>query len=176
MKPPASVIGIVLAGCICLNCGESGKEGFAIYLPAGDVSAWDVQKADLRELLLNPLPFLSEKDIVSYDPEDHAMELTEEAYQRFKELRPPVSGMPFVVCVDREPVYPGAFWTTISSNEYSGIVIWDNPVFRENRKTNAIYFEKGYPAPRFFSGKDLRNDERIIKSLRDSGRLKLKSE
>jgi hypothetical protein len=176
MKPFVAVIGIVLAGCFCLSCDESGHEGFAIYFPAGDVSASDLQKADLRKLSLNPSPFLSEKDIVSYDPEEYAMELTEEAFHRFKELRPPVSGMPFVVCVDGQPIYPGAFWTSLSSNEYSGIVIWTNPIFRENRKINTIYFETGYPAPQFFSGKDLRNDERIINSLKKSGKLKSKSE
>ncbi|HQQ00862.1 MAG TPA: hypothetical protein PLY86_20610, partial [bacterium] len=133
-------------------------------------------KADLRELPLDPSPFLSEKDIISYDPEDYAMELTEEAYQRFKELRPPVSGMPFVVCVDGQPIYPGAFWTTLSSNSYSGVVIMDMQLFRDDKKINTIYFDAAYPSDEFSSGNDLRNDERIIKSLKNSGKLKSESE
>jgi len=77
--------------------------------------------------------------------------------------------MPFVVCVNRQPIYGGAFWVSYSSESFHGIVI-DTLYAQQNQP---IRIQLGYPeSPELFAGEDRRSDPRILQSLEQAGKLK----
>jgi hypothetical protein len=154
--------------------GQSNKaEGFAIYLLAKDVSAFDLPKADLKRLVLQDRPVLAEADIIAYGKATHQLQISEAAFTRIKQLfSPPIKtqGIPFVVCVGKEPIYAGAFWTHFSSRSYEWVVIIDPFVQRGQEKI--IRIGMGYPGPDFVTRADPRADKRIMDSLDAKGKLK----
>ena len=80
----------------------------------------------------------------------------------------PVTGKSFLVCVDKSPVYWGAFWTPVSSISFDGVTIWKPPGSQESE---VITLELGYPSSSYYSGEDPRNDAEVIKSLEQAGKL-----
>ena len=96
------------------------------------------------------------------------MTLTDAAYERIAGLEVPIApGIPFVVCVDGEPIYRGAFWASYSSASYDGIVIDVLPAVN----MEPLRLQLGYPGPDFFTGEDLRADARIFQALKEAGKL-----
>ena len=77
-------------------------------------------------------------------------------------------GKSFVVCVNREPIYWGAFWTPISSVSFDGITIW-KPL--NSQEPEVIKLELGYPSPAFYEGEDPRNNAEVMESLEQAGKL-----
>jgi hypothetical protein len=114
-------------------------------------------------------PLLSLNDIISYSRNTHQIELTTEAAARLERLQVPTSGKAFVVCVDRQPVYWGAFWAGYSSQSFEGITIMVAPLLPGPR---TIQIVQGYPSASFFKGEDLRNDARVMQSLQKAGKLR----
>jgi len=148
---------------------EPTQEGFAIYLLAQRMSPNEVLKADLSSLELEDKPILSADDIITYSKDTHEIELTVRAYQRLKRLKVPTSGIPFVVCVDRRPIYSGAFWVGYSSMSFHGVAI-DVLYATQN---HPIRIQLGYPASlEMFIGEDRRSDPQILQSLEQVGKLK----
>lgn len=81
-------------------------------------------------------------------------------------LKVQVRGLAFVVCIDRHPIYTGAFYTPLSSMSYDGVIIvtpLDCDVTAAGH--HMIQLELGYPGPSFFSGEDPRPDPAILESL-----------
>ena len=158
----------VLSACTGAASEPESAGDFAIYLV--EQGTFDPQM-DLNQLELEGTPFLSLDDILTYTWETHEIALTESARERVEQLEVPVTGgVPFVVCVGAERIYPGAFWISYSSMSYNGIVIdtlssqLDDPILR---------LQLGYPeSPEFFMGEDLRSDPRIQQSLREAGKLR----
>lgn len=145
------------------------SEGFAIYLVASSISPADVLDADLGSLALADKPLITGADLVRYSRTAHTLQLTPEAYGRVKALAKAISGPPFVVCVDRTPVYSGSFWTSLSSASYAGIVI---DTLRPGDDINSLRVQLGYPeGPGFFRGEDRRADPRIMQALAAAGKL-----
>ena len=147
------------------QAGKINHEGFAIYLPEGDVSPQNMP--DLNSVKLPTQPFIGLNDIVSYNPENCQLTLTPDALNRIIALQVGVYGKPFVVCVDRIPVYWGAFWTPISSVPFDGFAI-EQPL---NNQTNTIAIQKGYPTASFFTDIDWVDDRTIQESFRQAGKL-----
>jgi hypothetical protein len=151
------------------QCGRvsSSEPEFAVYLPAQKLSPQQLSGVGLADLELEDTPILSVDDIVAYSRETHEIELTASAYERIEQLEVPVDGIPFVVCVGRDPIYMGAFWPLYSSLIFDGVVIqmplMDEPV---------IQITLGYPSSSFFTGEDPRSDPRILQALAQAGRLK----
>jgi hypothetical protein len=149
------------------GCGAQNRGGFAIYLLAEGITPQ--QLPALSHLELADRPFLPEDDIVAYRENSHEMELTAEGMEKVRGLKVPVTGIAFAVCVDREPVYAGAFWSDYSSVGYDGVVIdidsatMANPILR---------LQLGYPDSSFFRGDDPRSDPRILSALEKAGKLK----
>jgi len=108
------------------------------------------------------------KDIVAYNS-THEITLTASAFERISRLEVSTSGRSFVVCVNKAPVYWGAFWTPISSASFNGVTIL-KPLSPEAPKV--IKIELGYPSSAFYKGQDPRNNEEIMESLRQTGKLK----
>ncbi len=141
--------------------------GLGIYLLAEGLPPAEVAQVDLGTLKLEATPFLCCDDIVSYAWPAHEMALTPAAVERIRALKVPTSGTPFVVCVDDEPIYRGAFWTAFSSQSYDGVII--DTLLATERGTARI--ELGYPGPDFFRGPDPRADPRILRALQAAGKL-----
>jgi hypothetical protein len=151
------VVGTLGASGCRLSSSTQPGEGFAVYLTQPGLSAAIA-------------PLISGADIVSYDAATHEIELTPAAYERVDELQVPVRGLPFFVCVDREIIYEGAFWTPISSMSYGGVAIFAGPII--NGKNNTIALELGYPAPAFYSGQDPRGSREVMNALKAAGKLR----
>ena len=131
----------------------------------------ELSKVDLNDLELQEEPILSVDDIITYSKNTHEIEVAAEAYERIQQLYSlpvEVRGMPFVVCVGRDPVYAGAFWTLASSLIFDGVVICQ-PFDRDEQ---VIRIELGYPTSEAFRGEDPRSDSRILQSLEAAGKLK----
>lgn len=141
--------------------------GFAIYLTRDDIPVSQMEVLSHVEIADEPV--ISIDDIISYDWETHEIELTPGAYERVIGLQVPTSGKSFVVCIDKAPVYWGAFWTPVSSQSFDGVTIWI-PSF--NVKENTIKLELGYPSSGFFTGEDPRASPDIMQSLEQAGKLK----
>ena len=147
------------------QAGKLNHEGFAIYLPQGDVSPQNMP--DLNSVELPLQPFIGLNDIVSYNPANCQLTLTPDALNRINALQVGVYGKPFVVCVDRIPVYWGAFWTPISSIPFDGFAI-EQPL---NNQTNTVTIQLGYPSQSLYTGSDPRNNTAIIDSFSQTGKL-----
>ncbi len=151
-SPPASV--------------TSEKEGFAIFLTKEDVPPSEMEA--LSHVEIADQPIISIMDVITYDAQTHEIKLTENAFNRIARLEVPVQGESFMVCVDRKPIYWGAFWTPISSMSFYGVTIW---IPLSTQETRVITLELGYPSPSFYKGEDPRNNAEVIKSLESAGKL-----
>jgi hypothetical protein len=158
------LIPFTLYGC---NSSSSEEEGFAIYLTRDDIPV--AQMEALSHVEIANAPIISIDDIISYNKETHEIVLTADAYERVQALKVPTSGKSFVVCVDKAPIYWGAFWTPISSQSFDGVTIWV-PAF--SQQENTIKIQLGYPSGSFFQGEDPRSNPQIFESLEKAGKLK----
>ncbi len=170
-KDVGHIIAIVMAlvSCVTLvlsGCAKPKHEGFAIYLTKADIPPTEMQV--LSQVKLAEEPIITVADIITYNAQTHELKLTENAFERIRQLEVPVRGRSFVVCVDKKPVYWGAFWKPISSISFDGVTIW-KPLSGQGAKV--ITLELGYPSPTFYGGKDPRNDPKVIQSLGQAGKL-----
>jgi hypothetical protein len=145
---------------------ETTGEGFAIYLTKEDVPP--AQMPALSHVDIADSPIIGTDDIIAYNAQTYELKLTSEAFERASQLDVPVRGKSFMACVDRQPIYFGAFWTPVSSMSFEGVTIWKpfGP-----RESNVITLELGYPSPSFYSGNDPRNNPEILMALEKAGKL-----
>jgi len=80
----------------------------------------------------------------------------------------PVRGKSFLVCVDKKPIYFGAFWTPISSISFDGVTIWKPLGVHE---PYVVTLELGYPSASFYGGDDPRNSPEVLTTLEKAGKL-----
>ena len=143
-------------------------QGFALYLFEGVDDPRDLDDGSLERYTLRLPPLISTADIDGYDMQTQTIELTAAAFQRVNSiftLPVDVDGTPFVIVVNGEPIYHGAFYTPASSLSYHGVVILQ-PL---GGKPNTISIQLGYPSTEAFDGNDPRSDTRILETLGDSG-------
>jgi hypothetical protein len=162
----ASVLILVI---VISNIGCSGHpnhEGFAVYLTKGDIPP--AQMEALSHVDIAEQPIISIEDIITYNAQTHELKLTTSAFERISQLEVPVTGKSFVVCVDRNPIYWGAFWTPISSISFDGVTIW-KPLSLE--EPHIITLELGYPSSSFYRGEDPRNNADVMRALEQAGKL-----
>ena len=155
--------------CVLLmssGCSSPNQEGFAIYLTKGDIPPARMEA--LSHVDIAEQPIISMEDIITYNAQTHELKLTTSAFARISQLEVPVRGKSFVVCVDRKPVYCGAFWTPISSISFDGVTIWKPLSLEEPR---IITLELGYPSSSFYGGEDPRNSPEVIRALEQAGKL-----
>ena len=114
-------------------------------------------------------PVIGLDDIVSYNSTNHEITLTENGIKNITSLQVPTSGKSFLVCVNRSPIYWGAFWTPISSQSFSGVTI-EIPLL-SGQEARTISINLGYPAESFYRGEDPRNNITVMESLKESGKL-----
>lgn len=112
---------LLIGACAFGGCSTSKPEGFAIYLSTDPITPYVT--AALNDISLSSQPVIGLEDILSYNSEVHQIQLTARAFERVVNLQVPMSGQPFVVCVDKKPVYAGAFMSVISSYRCPGVAI-----------------------------------------------------
>jgi len=171
----AALMAILLLTPLVFGCNSPKEtpatgEGFAIYLTLYEIPAASMHLVKHYYLAVNP--FISLNDILSYKIITNEIELTTDAYERLIQLQVPTSGRSFVVCVDKQPIYWGAFWTPISSQSFNGVVIMIPPFPSGELPANTIRIDCGYPSPNFCQGEDPRSNTEIMKSLKAAGKLK----
>jgi len=142
-------------------------EGFAIYLTRDDVPVSTMPILSHIEIADGPV--FTVDDIISYDKDTHEIELTYEAYKRVTKLVVPTTGRSFIVCLDKKPIYWGAFWTPVSSQSFDGVTILVN---LSAQTKNTIKIGLGYPSESFSRGEDPRSNSEIMESLEKAGKLK----
>lgn len=158
--------GIILLGAIltATGCSSLKDEGFAIYYTENDIPP---AKMDMQSHVnIAEEPLIAESDIIGYNAETHEIELTSTALERIGGIGVPMGGKSFVVCVDRAPIYWGAFMTHLSSFLFPGITIY-KPMSSERTITISL----GFLSQDEYRGDDPRNDLTIMESLRKSGKL-----
>lgn len=151
------------------GCSAKSEEGFAIYLTKDDIPPGSMETLSHVEKFA--IPLLAEKDLISYDAEEYAMKLTPEGFRNLAGLDVSTRGKSFLVCVDGQPIYWGAFWTPISSMSFEGVVIILPFTSTED---NIVRISLGYPGESFYKGSDPRNDKSIIEALKKAGKLNVK--
>ena len=162
------LIALIIVGAIIMlgGCKTSKDEGFAIYLTKEDIPPAQMEALNYVEIADQPI--ISLEDIIAYNAQTHELQLTDTAFARISQLEVPVRGKSFLVCVDKGPIYWGAFWTPISSMSFNGVTILKPLSFQELK---VIMLELGYPSSSFFSGQDPRNNSEVMKSLEQAGKL-----
>lgn len=157
---------IVFVLLVLSGCSTPNHEGFAIYLTKDDIPP--AQMEALSHVDTADQPIISLKDIITYNAQAHEMKLTASAFERISQLEVPINGRSFMVCVDKGPIYWGAFWTPISSISFDGVTIW-KPL--SSQEPEIITLELGYPSSSFYGGEDPRNSPEVMKSLEQAGKL-----
>ena len=160
------VASLSLLSLYFVSCVSQSGEGFALYLLAEEVPPSEVPP--MSHLHLAESPIISTRDIVSYSRASHTMELTPEARKRIQELEVPTSGRVFVVAVDCQPMYWGAFWTALSSVSSDGVTILSLP----SSNGDSVQLQLGYPSEFYFTGEDPRSNPAIMQALEKAGKLK----
>ena len=149
------------------NVPSTQNEGFAIYLTKGDIPPSQMEALSYVDIADQPV--ISLDDIVSYNSTNHEITLTENGIKNITGLRLGIYGESFLVCVNKSPIYWGAFWTPISSVSFSGITI-EIPLLN-SEGSNTIKISLGYPAESFYHDEDPRNNAMVMESLRQAGKL-----
>ena len=162
-------ITIVLATILLLTVSSLAaspkRSTFGIYLIAGsgDARVFAHKSERWKDLPLANEPIISADDIVAYDFEKHAMRLKPAALKRLP--RPNVSGIPFVVVVNGERIYPGAFYTMASSITCDvPVIVTDRIAHNQATPADVVLIYRAYPQ-QMASGKDLRSDVRVRNAL-----------
>ena len=97
------------------------------------------------------------------------MKLNPEAIKRLP--RPTASGTPFVVVVNDERIYLGAFYSSISSIPCQApVIVVDGRISDPKQSGYILSIERAYP-PDKGVGQDMRSDERIKTVLGKLGKL-----
>lgn len=162
-------INLILVCALFMPIGctiKTKDEGFAIYLTKDNIPS--AQMEAMNHVELADRTVISMKDVITYNAQTHEIKLTASAFERIYGLDVPVRGKSFMVCVDKKPIYWGAFWTPISSISFGGVTIWIPLDFQE---PNVMTLELGYPSSTFYAGEDPRNNPEILNSLREAGKL-----
>jgi hypothetical protein len=162
------VLGVLVSSICITSEGEVVVvvEGFAIYLTKQDIPP--AQMEDLTHVDIAETPIITVSDIITYDAQEHELRLTASAFERVSQLDVPTRGKSFIVCVDNEPIYWGAFWVLWSSQSFDGVTIW-KPLRLEEQ--HVIRLELGYPSSEFYTGEDPRSNPVVIESLDQAGKL-----
>lgn len=163
VKLTVLILGVIL---MLSGCTTPKGEGFVIYLTRDDIPP-DKMEA-LSHVDIAEQPIVSIEDVITYNAQTHELRLTPSALVRISQLDVPVRGKSFVVCVDRAPIYWGAFWTPISSISFDGVTIL-KPL--RSQEPHVIKLELGYPSSSFYGGEDPRNNPEVMKSLQRAGKL-----
>jgi len=137
---------------------------FAIYLSQSKAGS----EIPLSKLELSEEPLITDKDIIEYRWNTHAIILSNQGARKYNQLiKNRERGRVFVIVADGVRCYHGAFWQMILSASYPYPVI-----LIDATAPNLIKIERAYPSEKFTKGKDPRADKRIYSALKKTGKLR----
>lgn len=147
-------------------------EPFALYL-LGDpqITGPDINNYDLDMLPMAAVPLITTENLISYDWDNHGMNLSPYAYQQLLAIFSggmPSSGVPFVIMAYEQPIYAGSFWTLLSSLSFDGVTILEP----SDPAGQTLYITLGYPSADNYTGEDPRENPRLLQALEDAGKLR----
>jgi len=158
---------LLVSSCQDLGVGDRADGEWAIYRLADPTVLSDqLRNTSLSNLTLAAAPFISVHDIRSYHWKTHTFECTTKGDSLIDSLARyggSTRGVPFVVTVDRKPIYLGSFWWG-----YSSMMPWCpymEVTFPMGPQT------RGIQLPALHTGEDPRSDLRIYRALRSAGEL-----
>jgi hypothetical protein len=166
MNPMRFTVCLCLTTLVACDSGvdSSRASAFAIYrLQDATLTASQVWDQPHENLKLADIPFLTLEDLKSYKWPTHEFTVTATVDSQLAVLRRtlgPVGGIPFVVTVENERVYLGAFWYPYSS------LIPQVPCINVVLDPHRISRWPGLQ-----SQTDERNDPRIYRALKEAGIL-----
>lgn len=165
--------------CVCallISCveksvvQEDAKDRFAVYLlNDSSLKATDAAKAEINSLPLSSTPLFTSENLQFYKWSDHSFRVDSITAKKLGSLakeRPTVFGIPFVVTVDKERIYLGAFWFLYSSLGPPCPAI--DITFTISKVQLDYNIGREFPMP---NSNDKRNDERIYSALKSAGVL-----
>ncbi|MFC1619395.1 hypothetical protein ACFL45_05565 [Candidatus Neomarinimicrobiota bacterium] len=119
MLLPLLITGLVVVSCGLFTQDAPDDDDLALYLLLPDtLNAIEAADLPLDSLILTNEPIISLDEIKIYDWSDHSFSIKQAAYDRLKSLEDAgvsTHGLPFVLVVDDERIYLGAFWPLYSS-------------------------------------------------------------
>jgi len=131
---------------------------------------YDTTQAGLQRIenpVLKDSPVLKNSEIQSYSLTQHTFKITVNANERFKNLN---GSNGFAITVNNVPVYFGLFHPAYLSSMVLGVPTIDPIMTTES--AFQIDFVNMHYLQGDISALDKRNDDKIIKALKDSGRLR----
>ena len=109
----------LLIGCQDMWDPDADSGAWAIYrLNDPTLTTYQIRNEPLSTLQLAPLPFITVQDIEVYHWKSHTFQCTRKVSDMLDSLARyggSTQGRPFVVSINREPIYLGTFWWGYSS-------------------------------------------------------------
>ncbi len=161
---------LIFSSCSENSITESTLEGELNFylLKDSQITASQAFNSNIYDLKLAERPFLSYKNLIYYKWSEHSFKIDSNKYIIIKNIcenNTSVFGIPFVVTVEQERIYLGAFWFLFSSIATTFPYI-NEPI--DNRENPYIFvINKSWDSTK----KDLRNDPRIYNTLKKYGLL-----
>ena len=159
-----------LYSCSENNITESTlEEGVNFYLlKDSSITASQIINSNIDNLKLAERPFLTYKDLGYYNWVEHSFVINSnkaKTIQNICENNTTVFGIPFVVTVDQERIYLGAFWFLFSSVAPAFPYIY--ALIDMEKTPHILIINKSWDSAK----PDLRNDPRIYNTLKKYGLL-----
>lgn len=164
-----ALLGLMLIVSGCQGTTEDAKRNeqsdkLALFL-VKDLKPYEANKVKLDKLSLENTPILTDSEIIEYSWETHEFKLSKDVLLERLKGSVPTSGKAFVLVVNEERIYLGAFWTPLSSLSTPDIPIINSIWSSED-------LDKSYKIDYFGNGSDLRKDDRIYEVLKKTAKLK----
>ena len=161
---------IIFYSCSENNITESSLEsGLNFYfLKDTQITVNQISNSNIYDLKLTEKPFLTYKDIIYYKWSEHSFEIDSskaKIIQKICENNTSVFGIPFVVKVDQDRIYVGAFWFLFSS--IVPVFPYIDAPINIGKNSYIFVINKSIDSTR----PDLRNDQRIYNTLKKYGLL-----
>ena len=152
------------------NIIDNNKIEFAIYQVLYDTI--EIENMNLDSLPLEDDPIITDKDVISYDWNEHKMVIRHnEIIEKLRNNKKALSDKPFVVVVDGKNIYMGVSWSLASSAIAPSLpsIDWSEFYYKENINENSTYTIQILNNDN--SG-DYRNDKRVYDVLYKLDKLK----
>jgi hypothetical protein len=155
-----------LSNCKKSDPQKSTYSNFSIYLSGDSIVSEPLllDQVNAKEL------FIAYENIVSYDMENHVLELSYPLDSLFHYPNS-IDGKGFVAVLDhKEKIYCGIFWSLLHSSTNPNICITE--VLDDKNGINKLEIQENYHDSSYTSGYTQINDNRIIELFKKDGKLK----
>lgn len=156
---------VLLAGCQKKGSGRIDILLVERYTLKTDTSV-NPYIQTISDPVVSDIPLVANEDIRSYSSVHHRFQLSRDIRARLESFGPDKG---FVVMADGQPVYYGSFHPAYMSSIRIGIATIDATKVIDNQLSIDFFLPDNAPA---IAALDKRNDPRLLRALRESGRLR----